>query len=98
MVCFPSSAPFCVILIPSIQVFDEIDDDQFDFHGYNLRKFTISIYLKYVLGVHFSGNFVLIQVPGFYHGKTNLDRIQATSKLQSRPLKFVFILLFSPRA
>lgn len=27
-------------------VFDEIDDDQFDFHGYNLRKFTISIYLK----------------------------------------------------
>jgi len=32
-----------------MQVFDEIEDDQFDFHGYNLRKFTINIYLKYVL-------------------------------------------------
>lgn len=29
------------------KVFDEFEDDQFDFHGYNLRKFTINIYLKY---------------------------------------------------
>lgn len=28
------------------RVFDDFEDDQFDFHGYNLRKFTISIYLK----------------------------------------------------
>ncbi|KIM42317.1 hypothetical protein M413DRAFT_444742 [Hebeloma cylindrosporum] len=28
------------------KVFDDFEDDQFDFHGYNLRKFTISIYLK----------------------------------------------------
>ncbi|TFK41639.1 NMDA receptor-regulated protein 1-domain-containing protein [Crucibulum laeve] len=28
------------------KVFDEIQDDQYDFHGYNLRKFTINIYLK----------------------------------------------------
>ncbi|PPQ74842.1 hypothetical protein CVT26_005222 [Gymnopilus dilepis] len=28
------------------KVFDEWEDDQFDFHGYNLRKFTISIYLR----------------------------------------------------
>lgn len=30
------------------KIFDEFEDDQFDFHGYNLRKFTINIYLKYV--------------------------------------------------
>ncbi|CAA7268350.1 unnamed protein product [Cyclocybe aegerita] len=28
------------------KVFDEYEDDQFDFHGYNLRKFTIGIYLN----------------------------------------------------
>ncbi|KDR72571.1 hypothetical protein GALMADRAFT_252705 [Galerina marginata CBS 339.88] len=28
------------------KVFDEVEDDQFDFHGYNLRKFTINIYFK----------------------------------------------------
>ncbi|TFK20657.1 N-terminal acetyltransferase A, auxiliary subunit [Coprinopsis marcescibilis] len=28
------------------KIFDEIEDDQYDFHGYNLRKFTITIYLK----------------------------------------------------
>ncbi|KAG2003328.1 NMDA receptor-regulated protein 1a [Coprinopsis cinerea AmutBmut pab1-1] len=28
------------------KVFDEIEDDQYDFHGYNLRKFTINIYTK----------------------------------------------------
>ncbi|KAF9559465.1 NMDA receptor-regulated protein 1a [Agrocybe pediades] len=28
------------------KVFDDFEDDQFDFHGYNLRKFTINVYLK----------------------------------------------------
>ncbi|KAJ3502625.1 hypothetical protein NLJ89_g8800 [Agrocybe chaxingu] len=28
------------------KVFDEYEDDQFDFHGYNLRKFTIGIYFN----------------------------------------------------
>lgn len=28
------------------QVFDEFEHDQFDFHGYNLRKFTINVYLQ----------------------------------------------------
>ncbi|KAH9477761.1 N-terminal acetyltransferase A complex auxiliary subunit NAA15 [Psilocybe cubensis] len=28
------------------KVFDDFEDDQFDFHGYNLRKFTINIYIK----------------------------------------------------
>jgi N-alpha-acetyltransferase 15/16, NatA auxiliary subunit len=51
MVSSPLSILFCFVLMPLIQVFDEIDDDQFDFHGYNLRKFTISIYLKYVLSL-----------------------------------------------
>ena len=31
------------------QVFEEFEDDQFDFHGYSLRKFTINIYLKCVV-------------------------------------------------
>jgi len=33
------------------KVFDDYEDDQFDFHGYNLRKFTINIYLKCVVFV-----------------------------------------------
>ncbi|KAI0264685.1 NMDA receptor-regulated protein 1-domain-containing protein [Gloeopeniophorella convolvens] len=28
------------------KVFEEFEDDQFDFHGYSLRKFTINIYLN----------------------------------------------------
>jgi peptide alpha-N-acetyltransferase len=31
-----------------MQIFDEIEDDQYDFHGYNMRKSTINIYLKFV--------------------------------------------------
>ncbi|KAI0766255.1 NMDA receptor-regulated protein 1-domain-containing protein [Irpex lacteus] len=30
------------------KVFDEVEDDQYDFHGYSLRKFTINIYLNMV--------------------------------------------------
>ncbi|THH15248.1 hypothetical protein EW146_g5195 [Bondarzewia mesenterica] len=30
------------------KVFDEIEDDQFDFHGYSIRKFTINIYLDLI--------------------------------------------------
>ena len=30
-----------------IQTFNEFEDDQYDFHGYSLRKFTINIYMKY---------------------------------------------------
>lgn len=30
------------------KVFDEWDDDQFDFHGYSLRKFTINVYLDLI--------------------------------------------------
>ncbi|KAG7446845.1 N-terminal acetyltransferase A, auxiliary subunit [Guyanagaster necrorhizus] len=28
------------------KVFDEVEDDQYDFHGYSMRKFTINIYLN----------------------------------------------------
>ena len=28
------------------QIFDETEDDQYDFHGYSIRKFTINIYFK----------------------------------------------------
>lgn len=31
------------------KVFDDFEDDQFDFHGYNLRKFTVNIYIKSVV-------------------------------------------------
>ena len=31
-----------------VQVFNEFEDDQFDFHGYSLRRFTLNVYLKYV--------------------------------------------------
>ena len=30
------------------KLFNEFEDDQFDFHGYSLRKFNINIYMKYV--------------------------------------------------
>ena len=28
------------------KIFNEFEDDQFDFHGYSLRKFAVNIYLK----------------------------------------------------
>jgi len=34
----------------AVKVIENFEDDQYDFHGYNLRKFTINIYLKYVSG------------------------------------------------
>lgn len=37
-----------LLLNASYQIFNEIEDDQYDFHGYNLRKFTINIYMKSV--------------------------------------------------
>ena len=33
-------------LLTHCQIFDVFEDDQFDFHGYSVRKFTINIYLK----------------------------------------------------
>ncbi|GLB39170.1 putative N-terminal acetyltransferase A, auxiliary subunit [Lyophyllum shimeji] len=30
------------------KIFNEIEDDQYDFHGYNLRKFTLNIYMKLI--------------------------------------------------
>lgn len=36
------------------KLFNEFEDDQFDFHGYSLRKFTINIYMKYVCGAFVS--------------------------------------------
>ncbi len=52
--CERSSFTNTVAIIPLAdlyheQVFEEFEDDQFDFHGYSLRKFTINIYLKYVV-------------------------------------------------
>jgi hypothetical protein len=32
-----------------MQIFDEVEDDQYDFHGYSMRRFAINIYLKSVL-------------------------------------------------
>ena len=31
------------------KVFNEVEDDQYDFHGYSLRRFTLNIYMKYAL-------------------------------------------------
>jgi N-alpha-acetyltransferase 15/16, NatA auxiliary subunit len=31
------------------KVFDEVEDDQYDFHGYALRKSTVNTYMKYVI-------------------------------------------------
>lgn len=28
------------------KLFSEFEDDQYDFHGYSMRKFTINVYLK----------------------------------------------------
>lgn len=30
------------------KVFNEIEDDQYDFHGYSLRRFTVNVYMSYV--------------------------------------------------
>ncbi|KAI0341366.1 N-terminal acetyltransferase A, auxiliary subunit [Trametopsis cervina] len=31
------------------KIFNEIEDDQYDFHGYSLRKFTVNIYMNMVV-------------------------------------------------
>ncbi|KAF5351177.1 hypothetical protein D9756_008406 [Leucocoprinus leucothites] len=31
-----------------VKVIDNFEDDQFDFHGYNLRKFTLNVYLNLI--------------------------------------------------
>ncbi len=31
------------------KIFDAFEDDQFDFHGYSVRKFTVNIYMKSVM-------------------------------------------------
>lgn len=33
-------------LLISFQTFDEVENDQFDFHNYSLRRFTMNTYLK----------------------------------------------------
>jgi len=32
---------------PVHQVFEEFDDDQYDFHGYSMRKFTLNNYVRF---------------------------------------------------
>lgn len=35
-----------LLLLISFQTFDEVENDQFDFHNYSLRRFTMNTYLK----------------------------------------------------
>lgn len=45
------------------KIFDDIYDDQFDFHGYCLRKMTIRAYVKYVtctMDYRFDGILIMI--------------------------------------
>lgn len=30
------------------KVFNEVEDDQYDFHGYSMRKFTLNVYMEFV--------------------------------------------------
>ena len=30
------------------KVFNEVEDDQYDFHGYSMRKFTLNVYMESV--------------------------------------------------
>jgi N-alpha-acetyltransferase 15/16, NatA auxiliary subunit len=39
----------CLPLLIRLQTFDEVENDQFDFHNYSLRRFTMNTYLKYAL-------------------------------------------------
>lgn len=36
------------------QIFDETEDDQYDFHGYSIRKFTINIYFRYTFFIFYA--------------------------------------------
>jgi len=58
------------------KVFDDYEDDQFDFHGYNLRKFTINIYLKCVF---FRARILIM--PNFLH----LRLLKWENQLRSHP-------------
>ena len=41
------------------KIFNEVEDDQYDFHGYSLRRFTINIYMRYNLTIVFFHRCVL---------------------------------------
>ncbi|KAF8067854.1 NMDA receptor-regulated protein 1-domain-containing protein [Lyophyllum atratum] len=52
------------------KIFNEIEDDQYDFHGYNLRKFTLNIYMKLVKWEDH-----LRSHPGYVHAALSASRI-----------------------
>lgn len=35
-----------LLTLTILQVFNEYEDDQFDFHGYSLRRFTLNVYFE----------------------------------------------------
>lgn len=72
------------------QTFNEFEDDQYDFHGYSLRKFTINIYMKYSdsslsLSCAQQLNTVL------YHGRIEPDRTLPTYMLQLKRHASLFV-------
>ncbi|CDO77958.1 hypothetical protein BN946_scf184971.g8 [Trametes cinnabarina] len=52
------------------KIFDDFEDDQFDFHGYSVRKFTINIYLNML-----KWEDTLRSHPAYVHAAVNASRI-----------------------
>ncbi|OSD08807.1 NMDA receptor-regulated protein 1a [Trametes coccinea BRFM310] len=52
------------------KIFDDFEDDQFDFHGYSVRKFTINIYLNTL-----KWEDTLRSHPAYVHAAINASRI-----------------------
>ncbi|TFY67170.1 hypothetical protein EVJ58_g1798 [Rhodofomes roseus] len=54
------------------KVFNEFEDDQFDFHGYSLRRFTINIYLESVRMISWEDR--LRSHPAYIHTAINASK------------------------
>ena len=79
------------------KLFNEFEDDQFDFHGYSLRKFNINIYMKCVLIYMKCVLTVLLMTPptltlylAWWNGLTISAHILHMSAQQSRHPRSVF--------
>ena len=71
------------------KIFNEIEDDQYDFHGYSMRKFTLNVYMEFVCPRCYLSRIGLMSLAASSAGRTAFGHTLRTSTLLSRRHKFV---------
>jgi hypothetical protein len=46
--CPPHFASICFKELSGPQIFDDHEEDQYDFHSYTMRKYTFNVYLQFI--------------------------------------------------